>query len=232
MAHSSDNHVCAAVGWRVGSTAATGLLALRGKEGTEARWNLTAERACVLTAWRRRRRRRRRRGSVRVDSGIRGTLQNAALTIPTLAAEHPDVAVLAPAATPRVLHLPVLHAGVHTVAHSRNTMIKLSAAVALQHTRLVGLKGRLVGLDRNGHGLFVQRGHQSRLTVLDVRVRRHSALWDHHITAVRVAASVPRSVRVARLATQGNTLGKLERVVDQTTIASTVLLRAVHKLLF
>ena len=84
-----------------------------------------------------------------------------------------DVAIHAPAGSPRVLHLVVVHAVEGAVSDSKHAVVQVGAARGGEHTRLVELEGGLVGLDGDRHGLLRDGGHQCSVRVrLHVSIRR------------------------------------------------------------
>merc|ERR1719183_1311556 len=99
--------------------------------------------------------------------------QDAALAFATLALRQADVAGLSPAASPRVLHLPVLVAVVDSVTDDENTMVEIGTAeVGLDNTSAVELEDS-VCLNSNrdwslGSGFF-----QSLLIGINISITSH-----------------------------------------------------------
>merc|ERR1712241_1270329 len=99
---------------------------------------------------------------VHLDDGVGGGRGDTALTLAVVGSEEAvlvavlaesDVAVLAPARSPGVLHGPVLIRSVVVVSDNENTVVEgVTARRRVKHTAGVQLERVLVSLDGNGHG--------------------------------------------------------------------------------
>merc|ERR1719295_437369 len=159
----------------------------------------------------------------------RGFHKDAALTLVSVLAAvlaDEDVALHAPALTPRVLHLPVLVAARGAVADGEHSVVEARAARSRQHTRAVKLERRLIGLDGDRHGPFghgrLERCHRVRG---HIRVRADRIVFG--AARARLARAIARSVRVLALrAESARSLHVLERVVHQPAVAALVAVRS------
>jgi hypothetical protein len=105
------------------------------------------------------------------------TLANAALsTCFSVTLLDADVAILAEASAPTILHLPKLHAIINAITDGKHAMVQiLSARVIGEHTTCVVLEDRLVRLDGNGDGLLRDSGFQCHFRCGHVSVLRDIA---------------------------------------------------------
>mmetsp|Transcript_62021 Transcript_62021/g.192532 ORF Transcript_62021/g.192532 Transcript_62021/m.192532 type:complete len:251 (+) Transcript_62021:325-1077(+) len=124
---------------------------------------------------------RRRRSCGRLsDDRVGRAVLDAALAVLGHAALEADVALLAPAAPPGVLHPPIVDAvRVGAVAHEQHAVVELRAALLGQDAAAVELEGHLVRLDGHRHRLLGHGLHQRTLVLRrHVVVALHAAAGD------------------------------------------------------
>jgi len=182
----------------------------------------------------RRRARWRERASLGGTLGVRRRVGETALV---LVAHHADVARLAPRGAPRVLDLPVVLAQrrVRAVANDEHAVVELGAArLVVEHTTLVELERRLVGLDRDRNGADGDSGLERVLVALGHVAERRDR-HDRLLLLGRLALTgdaTARRVRVVRLSGDAVHVDPLEGVVHQTTLAAVVaVVVALHEVL-
>mmetsp|Transcript_3334 Transcript_3334/g.6407 ORF Transcript_3334/g.6407 Transcript_3334/m.6407 type:complete len:349 (-) Transcript_3334:21-1067(-) len=132
-----------------------------------------------------------------------------------------DVSGHTPAASPGVLHLPVLRAVELAVSNNKNTMIKLGSASGRVHNSTgVELENRPVGFDSDRHRLPGNGLHHGVFAIRsDVRVSRDS---DSGFAGAGLASATDSLVSVRRFFAETLGLSVFETVVHQTTVASHV----------
>merc|ERR550537_1183587 len=140
------------------------------------------------------------------------------------------VSIHAPACSPAVLDLPVIGATGGAETNGKDTMIQVCTAAACQDSRAVHLEGELVCFNCNRHWASVGDGIQQLGLAADVLVAGDTTLWDGCGVAA-LAAAITSSVWVRRLRGNAGLLVEGECIVHETSIATRVLLGAIHQLL-
>jgi len=175
----------------------------------------------------------RQRLAVSASRGVRSHGGNSAVVLSV--SGHPDVSVLSPAGSPRVLDQPVISSSIDSVSSSEDSVIELSgrASGLIVDSSAVELEGRLRGINGNRDGL-----HGNGLSKSGLRSRGNISEGSDGRSAVgsRVLALVGsrggvgiRSFSIDSLV--GNDV--LEGVVHETSVASVVSLgnRAIDEVL-
>jgi hypothetical protein len=155
------------------------------------------------------------------------TISNAALVHTTL---DEDVTIHAPACSPRILHLPVVLAGISSVTNCEDTVIEILAAVSGENTAAVKLEAHLVSLDGNADRAVVCHGIEEVRLAGDVLVTGDTTLRNGFSVA-GLASAILSGVSVGRFGGDAGLLIEGECVIHQTTVATGILLGAIDQLL-
>ena len=140
-----------------------------------------------------------------------------------------DVALLTPGGAPRVLDEPVVSLALSSLTNKEDTVIEAGSAEVLDNTTKVELESKRGTIDGNRNWSFSKSSGEG-LWVLwgDILVAR-----EHVNGTLGIARSISTLIWVVRLSVHHVSLGVIEGVVHETTIAALValLLGAVNELL-